>query len=137
VIYIAIGIFLVPLVGDGARLWVKVAAVVSLVLGLFFSLVAVNLIPYSRERRLVKTLAAHLESNPVSDDKPEEIIKAFKSIGDFSSYLTDGDTSLSRHGARVVRRARRVVRRRPGARKATAEVSQADSAVDKSATGEL
>jgi patatin-related protein len=126
-IYIAIGVFLVPLFGVfgvEARLWVKVASVVSLALGLFFALIAVNLIPYVRERRLVKSLAAHFESNahfkpnPAQDNEPEETIKAFKSIGEFSSYLTDSDSALSRHGRRVERRARRAVEHRAGGRKA-------------------
>jgi patatin-related protein len=122
-IYITIGVFLVPLFGvfgADARLSVKVASVVSLALGLFFALVAVNLIPYLRERRLVKSLAAHFESNPADDNESEETIKAFKSIGEFSSYLTDSDLALSRHGRRVERRARRLVERRAGGRKAVA-----------------
>jgi hypothetical protein len=110
-IYIAVGVFLVPLFGPGAPRWAKVASVVSLALGLFFSLVAVNLIPYLRERRLVKRLAAHFKHNEFPKDDDEKIIKALNRIGDFSSYLTDegNPPQLSRHGKRVSRRARRSV----------------------------
>lgn len=112
-IYLAIGVFLVPLSGAGAPQWARSASVVSLVLGLFFSLVAVNLIPYLREKRLVRKLAAYIELNNESKSA-KDIIKAFDSFGDFSSYLTNKDDprQLSRHGERIWRRARRIVARR-------------------------
>jgi patatin-related protein len=118
-IYIAIGVFLVPIFGADAPHWAKVASVVSLVLGLFFALVAVNLIPYLRERRLVKKLAAQFEHDVVPEDA-QEIVKAWNRIGEYSSYLTKtkDPQKLSRHGERVLRRAQRSVRRRQRGRKA-------------------
>jgi len=121
-VYIAIGVCLIPicgLFGAGTPLWAKVASVVSLVFGLLFSLVAVILIPYLRERRIVKKLAAQFESNDVGETS-EEVIKAFNRIGEFASYLTKGgDTEqLSRHGWRIYDRARRSVQRRALGRKA-------------------
>jgi patatin-related protein len=119
IVYIALGIFLVPIVGADAP-WARVASILSILFGLGFSLIAVNLIPYLRERKLVRKLTAHLEASEVSTE-PDEIIKALNKIGDFSTYLTTGDEhdKLSRHGERVQRRAQRAAQRKQQSRESS------------------
>jgi patatin-related protein len=115
-VYLAIGVSLVPLFGAGTPQprWTRIASVASLLLGLFFSLILVNLIPYSREKRLVRRLVAHFEPKKVPKAR-KRIIKAFNRIDEYTDYLIveKGERiRLTRHGKRVRRRARKISARR-------------------------
>jgi patatin-related protein len=141
------GVLLVPVLASVAAPWARVASVVSLTLGLFFSFVVVSAVPYSREKRLIRRLVARFEPDGVPEAR-KDVIEAFDDLGEFTDYLIeevkrtwlsrlskcvrppaarsisdfvvrDGKCiGLTRHGRRVRRRARRISARRA---RATAE----------------
>ena len=118
-IYLIIGVLL----GKAAPHWAPIASVVSLGFGLFFSVVAVNLIPYLCERHLARKLVAVFEPAEVPK-KPESVdhesaegqsvAKAFKVLDAFPNYLSGNGDSRRRtsHGKRVWRQARKMSARR-------------------------
>ena len=95
-IYLAIGVLLVPLVGAVAPRaewqWARVASLVSLTVGLFFSWFVTSVVPRSREKRLIRRLVTHFEPESVPE-APTEIIAALDALGEFTGYLSKGGTS--------------------------------------------
>lgn len=94
-IYVAIGVLLVPLLDSVAPNtewdWAKVASIVSLTLGLFFSLVVVSVVPYLREKRLIRRLVTHFEPKAIPQ-APKDIVAALNELSEYTAYLSRGGT---------------------------------------------
>ncbi len=128
-IYLALGAVLVPFFfNDNPPGWAICASVSSIVIGFLFSVVAVDLIPYSRERRLIKRLASIMPTITLSaadtqcppDEQDEKrMLHALARIGDRSSYLVSGhgdaaipDLALTPAGERVLRNVLSLIEKR-------------------------
>jgi patatin-related protein len=118
-LYLLLAVVIVGAHGMTPPPWAIGAAMVSVILGFGFSVVAVLFLPARRERRLVRKLASAFAANRTTpqDGKTveeggldDETIKVFAKIGEESSYLLSIETKtkmlvLSKRGRKVAARA--------------------------------